>query len=147
MLDRRCFTLTCTKDTFRPFPSEVVHWFAWERDSYLLQGFGKAKPPMSRREWERLREKGYRYCFAAENDRMVAWAGVWPRTEEVWEVIAVYTAPEFRRRGYGKAVVSLATAYILKCGRAASCGTKAGNLAMIRTAESVGFRRVPTSHN
>jgi len=65
---------------------------------------------------------------------------VWRYSEEAWEVAAVYTVPAFRRRGYGKAVVSFVTAHILDAGRLATCHTRVDNAAMIATAESVGFR-------
>jgi len=58
-----------------------------------------------------------------------------------WEVAAVSTAPASRRRGYGKAVVCFVTAHILEQGRKATIFSDSTNVAMRKTAESVGFYR------
>ena len=54
-------------------------------------------------------------------------------------VAAVSTALAFRQRGYGKAVVCFVTAHILEQGRKATLLTANMNVAMHKTAESVGF--------
>ena len=64
---------------------------------------------------------------------------VWRYSETAWEAAAVRTQPDVCRRGYAKAAVSFVTAYILDSGRRATCTTGSDNLAMQRTARSVGF--------
>ncbi len=97
--------------------------------------------PLSRHDWEEAHEQGYRYCAIVEDGEIAALGAVWRYSEDRWEVAAVGTKPNLRRRGYAKRIVSLAVAHILACGRIATCTTERGNIAMIRAAESVGFKR------
>lgn len=135
--------LICTKETFQPWPSTIVRWLDWEEDFAVARNSGWQDPPLSRQEWEQARAQGFAYAAAFKGDRIVAVAAVWRRSDYEWEVAAVGTNPEFRRHGHGRTVVSFVTAYILDSGRVATCGTRADNVAMIRTAESVGFQIVP----
>ena len=112
-----------------------------EEDFELARQFGRQDPPLSREEWSGNRQAGYRYCALILEGRIVAEAAAWSRSDEAWEVAAVYTDPDLRRKGHARAVVSFATAHILSTGRVATCTTNADNTAMIRTAESVGFSR------
>jgi len=135
-------TLACTKETFRPCHSDCVKWWAWsEWPEYfrMSSGMWPGRTPFSKEEWEQARSEGYTYSAAIVNDRTVATAAVWRRSDEEWEVAAVGTAPAFRRQGYGKAAVSFVTDYILKSGRTATIGFRKDNVAMHKTAESVGF--------
>jgi predicted GNAT family acetyltransferase len=72
--------------------------------------------------------------------RAVATAGLWPRTDQEWEVIAVGTAPGFRNRGYGKAVVSFVTQEILDAGKVAALSHHKENTAMGRIADALGYK-------
>jgi predicted GNAT family acetyltransferase len=96
---------------------------------------------LSREDWEQNRTEGFRYCAIVEQEAIAALAAVWTYSETHWEVAAVSTAPAFRKIGYGKAVVSFVTAHILAHGRKATLLTESTNVAMLKTAESVGFSR------
>lgn len=111
----------------------------WDKDFALVRAF---KPfPLSRQQWERSRHEGYSYCVVVENGEIVSWAGEKRLSDEVGEVVEVETVPPWRRKGYGKAVTSFATSHILEVCRLAMCKTRDDNLAMIRTAESIGYKR------
>ena len=75
-----------------------------------------------------------------ENGKMIARAAIWQRSEDGWEVAAVSTVPEYRRMGYGEAVVRYCLSKILEAGKTATCTTRAGNIAMIKTALKAGFK-------
>jgi predicted GNAT family acetyltransferase len=125
-----------------------VRWWSqadWEDYFRTADGMWPGLAPLSREEWDTAHAQGYTYCAALVEGRAVAIAAVWRRSEDEWEVAAVGTAPAFRRRGYGKAVVSFVADHILRRGRAATIGFRTSNVAMRRTAESVGFgpRRAP----
>lgn len=92
-------------------------------------------------EWLQLAAEGYRYCGIFEDDGLVALAGLWKRTPDVWEVISVVTKEGHRQQGLAKAVVAFAADHVLNHVRVATYTTGAENTASIRTAESVGFRR------
>jgi len=89
---------------------------------------------LSREDWEQNRADGFRYCAIVEHEAIAALAAVWTYSETHWEVAAVSTAPAFRQRGYGKAVVCFVTAHILEQGRKATILTDSTNVAMLKTA-------------
>ena len=77
-----------------------------------------------------------------EEGRMISRAAIWQRSEDAWEVAAVSTVPEYRRKGYGEAVVRYCLAKILEAGKAATLTTRDSNTAMIKTAFKAGFKEV-----
>jgi RimJ/RimL family protein N-acetyltransferase len=144
---RRHVRFECTCDTFQPDASHSVRWLDWERDYDLASSIWPDECPLARETWLEARELGYRYCGVVVRrrvggDRLLAIAAVWRYSETAWEAAAVRTQPDARRRGYAKAAVSFVTAHILDSGRRATCTTGADNVAMQRTAESVGFIRI-----
>lgn len=133
------WSLICTPNSFRPTDCSHVRWLDWENDYPLAQAYWPQDPPLSREDWEQNRAEGFRYCALVEQGSIAALAAVWTFSQTHWEVAAVSTAPAFRRRGYGKAVVSFVTAHILEQGRTATISTDESNVAMLKTALSVGF--------
>jgi predicted GNAT family acetyltransferase len=117
-----------------------VRWLDWDRDYPLARTFWPADKPLTREIWEQARDLGYRYCAIVEADEIASIAAEWRYSDKAWEVAAVGTAPTYRRQGYARSVVSFVTAQILGAGRVATCTTERDNVAMIRTAESVGFQ-------
>ena len=134
----------CTPATFRPQMRHPVRWLDWEQDDTLARTIWPGEHPLSRETWLEARELGYQYCGVIEGGRLLAIAAVWRYSATAWEVAAVRTQPDARRRGCAQAVVSFVTAHILDRGRRATCTTGVDNAAMQRTAESVGFTRVNT---
>lgn len=129
----------CDRTTFRPADVSKVRWLDWDEDYELFQKFWPI--PLNREQWERARSEGNPCCILIEGEEIIASAGEKRFSEDGWGVVAVETSPLFRRRGHGKAVVSFVTAHILDSGRMAICETRDDNVAMIRTAESVGYKR------
>jgi RimJ/RimL family protein N-acetyltransferase len=139
--DPETISLRCTSTTFRPCQSYPVRWLDWEAGFERAQGLWPTDFPLTHEIWEEAREAGYRYCGVVEGDTLVACAAVWRYSDAAWEVAAVRTREAYRRRGYGQAVVSFATADILAQARVATCHTAVTNLAMQRLAARVGFVR------
>lgn len=83
-------------------------------------------------------------CFAAyEGDRPVALAGTHkdqPLSDEVAEVNVPGTLTGFRRRGFGKTVVSATTAAALAAGKVPLYPPADDNIASINTALSLGYQ-------
>ena len=130
----------CSRESYRPACSDTVRWLDRERDWPLVQAFWRSIGfTATKADWLQAHDDGYEYCAAIDGGEITADAAVWRYSPEAWEVAAVYTRGDKRRRGLGKAVVSLVTQHILAWGRIATCGMRRGNLAMARTAESVGF--------
>jgi GNAT superfamily N-acetyltransferase len=137
----------CTPQSFRPgvrLPGVryAVRWLNWDRDFSLAQAMWPEAFPLTRATWDEARALGHRYCGAIEQGRIRAIAAVWRYSETAWEAAAVRTLPEARRQGYAQAVISFVTAHILDAGKWATCTTGEENVAMQRTAESVGFYRI-----
>ena len=135
----------CTNETFQPRMPHPVRWLDWYEDYELARTMWPESLPLTRETWLEARELGYTYCGAIAGGEIEAIAAVWRYSETAWDVAAVRTRTESRRCGYARSVVSFVTAYILASGRLATCSTNRDNLAMQRTAESVGFHGRPSS--
>ena len=137
--------LICSSETFCPHPSDCLRWWSesdWEEYFQATDGsLSWGASPFSKEEWKNLYAEGYRYCAALQEGRSVAVAGLWPRSEEEWEVIAMGTALRVRGQGYGKAIVSFVTQSILDSGRNATITIRKGNAPMLQVAARVGFKR------
>jgi GNAT superfamily N-acetyltransferase len=133
--------LECVPETFRPDAGHAVRWLDAEADYPLARDFWFI--PISREDWLGFRAEGYGYAAAVEGGRIVSLAAVWRYSDAAWEAAGVATRPDARRRGYGRAAVSFVTAAILGAGRRATCLTAADNVAMQRTAQSVGYYFAP----
>jgi predicted GNAT family acetyltransferase len=135
--------LICTPETFRSVDHEAVRWLDPNKDLTLWQQtaieMGAEAP--SQEDLDEWHQQGYRYCALVQGELMIAKAAVWTYSDTAWELAAVSTLPDQRGRGYAKAVCSFATAHILGAGRTATCHTARTNAAMIRVAESLGYRR------
>lgn len=142
--------LTCDKTTFADVVCDAVRWLDWDADYEMARRIWPEEYPLAREVWEEARRLGYRYCAIVEGQEIVAVAAEYRFSEEAWMLAAVRTAAGHRRRGLGKQVCAFVTAHILAAGRLATCDTGEDNLAMIRTAQSIGFRRsepaIPPDH-
>ena len=134
----------CTKDTFRPSINHPVRWLDWEQDFELVQKrWKKLEPRAFRKMWQSAPQEGYQFCAIVDGEKLVAVAAVLRYSEEAWMLAAVSVDdPADRRQGYAKSVCSFVTAAILDAGRTATCITRADNIPMQRTAESIGFQPV-----
>jgi hypothetical protein len=142
MVEPTYVVYACTRETFRPSALYPVRWLEPDRDYELAQAFWPTAVPLSREAWTEAYQLGYQYGALIEREHILSLAAVWRNAPTTWEVAAVRTHPAARRLGYAKTIVSFVTQHILAAGKMATCTTDAGNLAMQRTAESVGFYRV-----
>jgi len=136
----------CTQETFRPQPSAAVRWLDWDQDYALAQRMWPLEWPLTPEAWQEARAEKFTYCAVVENQAIQSMAAVWKYCDTAWEVAAVGTLSAARRRGFGKVVVSFVTGHILAAGRLATCSTTGDNIAMQRTAASVGFYVARRSH-
>ena len=133
--------LCVTKEAIHPADLWAVRWIT-ENDS---EAFAEPFLKVGERGWtveefRELKSAGYSYCGIFLHNRLCSVAGVWKREPDVWEVIAVGTRPEYRRRGMARSVVHFVAEHILQHVRVASYTANEKNMASIRTAQSVGFR-------
>jgi RimJ/RimL family protein N-acetyltransferase len=133
--------LKCDRSDFRGTDTSAVRWLEWDADFEMARQFWPTGIPLTRQMWEEARDAGYRYCAVVEGKEIVALAAEYRFSDAAWMLAAVRTSDRYRRRGYGKMVTSFVTKHILDSGRIATCEARDDNLAMIRTAESIGYRR------
>jgi RimJ/RimL family protein N-acetyltransferase len=126
---------------------DVCRWLDIPRDIPLLnelwQASGAAALPDA--EWEQIARDGYRYAVIVQAGLIVSIAATWKRSTTEWELAAVSTREGHRRLGHAADVCAFVTAYVLAEGRHATCTTRADNEAMIATALSLGYERLPNT--
>jgi len=143
MADVPCVHYECTKDTFRPDIKHPVRWVDWDQDSEIARMRWEMEPEAFREMWTGARRDGYEFCAIVNGEKLIAVAAVYRYSEDAWMLAAVSVDdPADRRQGCAKSVCSFVTAAILDAGRTATCITRADNIPMQRTAESVGFQPV-----
>lgn len=134
----------CKKEDFCGEADVRVEKFdSFENYDMLNEFFGKHDKKLM--EEKRSYFDGYDFeawddYVIIENGEIIARAGIWKMNDTEWEVAGVSTLPEFRKRGYGEAVVRSCIEKILESGKVATCTTKTTNTAMINTALKAGFK-------
>ena len=83
-----------------------------------------------------------RYHGLFVGERLVSVAGSCIRMPTAWVVCDVYTHPEFRGRGYAKAVTSSVVGSALSAGALALLHVEEDNRAAVRAYEALGFKVV-----
>jgi len=132
--------LICDRDQFRGGRTSGVRWLDWQRDFEIAQRFWPPAVPLTRQGWDEARDAGYLYCAVIQKDQIVSMGAEFRFSNNAWMLAAVSTAAPYRRQGYARRVATFVTAHILDSGRVATCETNDDNVAMLRTAESIGFR-------
>ena len=100
------------------------------RDFGLRMSEADASPPEGR-VW------AFTCCDGGER---VSIAVIRWEAEPIGTIAIAGTKPKYRQKGYGRAVVSAATEYILHQGHVASYGTVRGNLPALRMIRPLGYR-------
>jgi len=133
--------LCITRELLRPADLWVVRWLTEYDAEAFVEPFQKGQDHgWTLEEFRQLQDEGYSYCGVLLAGRLCSVAGLWKRAPDVWEVIAVVTKEEFRRRRMATSVVHFVADYILQHRHVASYTSRETNIASIRTAQSVGFR-------
>ena len=134
----------CAENNFLPVRSENVRWLEKDQDYELARHYWQVwSQDLSYSTWDKAHEYGYQYAGIVEGDKIVSSAGVWRFAENLREIVAVSTMENYRKKGYSKSIISFLTSYYIhKSDCLATCSTSDDNIAMIATAESVGYKRV-----
>lgn len=124
-------------EDFRPCTSHDVRSLS-DSDRPLLQRLADACGPV---EWQNsginVDDENLFGCFG--DGKIVAASGIIPWANYAAN-IGVITHPDYRRRGYGKAVASRAMQHILDQGDLVLYQTLVENVAAVRIAESLGCK-------
>ena len=131
----------CTLSDFIEQDTSAVRWLERDADYELAHGLWAALGhELSYTDWIESHDLGYTYAGIIADREIISCAAEWRYSERAWEVAAVVTRREWRRRDYSTKVVAFVTAHILQSGRLATCTTSGDNAAMLATAKRVGFR-------
>ncbi len=137
---RRLVHLCVTKELIQPADLWAVRWLTEDDAEALAEPFQKGQDHgWTLAEFRQLLNDGYSYCGILVDGRLCSIAGLWKRVPDAWEVIAVGTKEEYRRRGMARSVVYFVADYILQHVEVASYTSRETNIASIRTAQSVGY--------
>lgn len=85
-----------------------------------------------------LRQMRYHGVF--EGGELVAMAGTYLRTRDIWVIGDVFTRPELRGEGYAEAVTSSVTMDALNAGATALLNVEEDNVPARRVYEALGYR-------
>ena len=83
-----------------------------------------------------------RYYGLFENGRLVSIACAFFRMPEIWPIGNVYTHPDYRGKGYAKAVTSAITRDALQSGAKALLHVAEDNIPAIRVYEALGYKTI-----
>ncbi|MEM1790589.1 MAG: GNAT family N-acetyltransferase [Desulfurococcaceae archaeon] len=97
--------------------------------------------PVSREEALEL-IKQRRFYGVYENDKLVGIAGARIKLPEIWIIGNVFVHPDYRGRGYGKAVTSAITEDAVKSGALAYLQVETTNSIAINIYEKLGYRTI-----
>lgn len=93
----------------RPTDAEIADPLAAWRVEYLIENLGYARSPelteLAREDLRNLQQEG-RAWVLLDREHLVAYTGFNTRTRGIAQVGGVWTPPELRSRGYGRAVVA-----------------------------------------
>ncbi len=100
------------------------------------------EPPLSRFvEWAEQDQASSVVFGAVTDGEVVSYVQFGRETDNIWDA-HIWTREEYRRRGFGKAVLSHAAEYLVRQGVTPTYRVNAENTASLRTAHAVGFREV-----
>ena len=139
-LEPQYLRLVCSRADFRPVAISRARWLDPQADFEVARVAWSSVTELRREEWLGFWAQGYEYCGVVDHGLLVAHAAVWRYSDDAWELAAVGTLPDYRRKGLGRAVCSLATSRIIDADRLATCNIESVNVAMRRTATGIGFR-------
>ncbi len=96
---------------------------------------------VSQSDWEKWNKDGTEYYLLFVDGKPVSRCAIEKYSNDKWEAADVRTAPEYINKGYSKEVVAYVTRKILEQGKTATCRTLAGNSAMLKVIDTLGYKR------
>ncbi len=137
---RRLVHLCVTRELIQPADLWAVRWLTEDDAEAFAEPFQKGlERGWTLEGFRQLQDAGYSYCGILIDGRLCSMAGLRKRVPDVWEVMAVCTKEEYRRRGMARSVVYFIANYILQHVEVASYTSREMNIASIRTAQSIGY--------
>lgn len=135
------YDMITDEDSFKPVETSGVRRLA-EKDLDAFIEIRKIQErPISREEaLELIKRKLFYGVF--DNDTLVGIAGARIKLPEVWIIGNVFVHPDYRGRGYGKAVTSAISRDAVKSGAIAYLQVETDNKVAISIYEKLGYRAI-----
>ncbi len=139
-IERRTFyNMICTENTFSPSHKEELAIRLRPQHSELFLELRRSRGQILSLEEAREILKKRRYYGVIVDGKLVSTASRYIALEEIHMVGDVYTRPEYRGRGYAKAVTSAITREAIVSGAIASLHVEANNEPAIKVYRSLGY--------
>ncbi|RLF22800.1 MAG: hypothetical protein DRN15_08125 [Thermoprotei archaeon] len=132
------------EEGFRPYSAGVAIRLDAENNHHVEEFLKLAKTAGWKIDEEVAKEllTKRRYYGLFEDERLVSIACAFFRMPEVWPVGNVYTHPDYRGRGYAKAVTSAITRDAVQSGAKALLHVAEDNIPAIRVYKALGYRTI-----
>lgn len=139
---QKMFRMSVSENELRkPKNSNLVEPFSEKHKELYLMNFGLRGEKYKEKKWtfmQQLRDEG-RYFVIIDNDLIASFAYI-SDIQVGGANIVVLTKPEFRKKGYGKAVVYAATKWCFQNDLIPIYLVSQANLASVNLAMSLGFK-------
>ncbi len=96
---------------------------------------------VSQADWKKWLDEGTEYYLLFVDGKPVSRCAIERYSSDAWEAADVKTTAEYRNKGYSKEIVFYVTKKILEQGKTATCRTLAGNSAMLKVIDALGYKR------
>jgi ribosomal protein S18 acetylase RimI-like enzyme len=144
-MERRKFhNMICTEDTFSPSDKEELAIKLRPHHSELFLELKRSRGQFLNPEEAREILRKRRYYGVIADGKLVSTASRYLTLEEIHMIGDVYTRPEYRGRGYAKAVTSAITKEAIASGAIASLHVETNNEPAIRVYKSLGYNFAKT---
>ncbi len=137
-----CYDMVCDEHSFKPYSAgQQVRRLTTDDDKLLVE-LNKSRGVSVGLEEARKYLTKYRYYGLLVNGTLASTASRYLALRDVHIIGDVYTRPEYRGRGYAKAVTSEATKEAVVSGAVALLHVEKNNEAAIKVYKSLGYRVV-----
>jgi len=141
---KRFHDMVCTEETFKPSENEHLATRLTTSHVELFREYMKSRSTeLTLQEAQDLITKRAYYAVILDNE-IVSAAAACVKLPEIYIVCDVYTKPEFRKRGYARAVTSAVTKRAVASGAIAHLCVEVSNEPAIRVYNRLGYRVINT---
>lgn len=136
-------TYRCVRERFLPVSHAGVRWLAPQADYYRYEQMllTRGVDPPTYEAWLSWHTEGYGFAAFVTQGTVLSVASVIRQPEGDWELAGVRTLESHQGRGYGTAVSSFVTAYIVTERGRAACELADQDLAMRHILQKLGYRQ------
>jgi len=130
------------------FSNDDIVWLSAKKHHVMIKEFIDANDIITGISvFDECLENGINYCALIKDKKILAMGCVERYSDLIWEVADIKVHQAHRGNGYGKAITSFISNYILVNGRSVTGYTRENNLAMRKIFTNLGFELILVSKN